>query len=170
MGLQWVWLDRRAVDERFAYAPSVQTAFRRLLMRGSIGVGLFAGTECVTHAWMSTPSTLLPQHLPSFLGRHYWIYFCRTDPAYRGRGLYKLALRALLAEAARRESGGLADVYIDTAVDNIPSQRAISGVGFELREVLTTFGMPHGRLRWARFARRKKVRQDMSTHASPDPS
>lgn len=141
-GMEWLW----STDERFLARCTPHTrllsGFRRLLDAGSIGVVLFDGSECAAYAWMSTPRSQLPAHLPMWLGGKFWIYFCHTAEAYRGRGFYRCALRNLTAAAASYEQDRDSVVYIDTDVTNAASQRGIQRAGFELEGRLVTYRIP----------------------------
>jgi RimJ/RimL family protein N-acetyltransferase len=54
--------------------------------------------------------------------------YCYTPPRWRGRGVYREALRA----AVRKLTGeGVKRVYVATHAQNLPARRAIAGAGFE---------------------------------------
>ncbi|MEV0646807.1 ribosomal protein S18-alanine N-acetyltransferase [Phytomonospora sp. NPDC050363] len=61
-------------------------------------------------------------------GEDAWINNIAVVPGYRRRGLGRLLVEALLAEAARREARRVA---LEVAVDNGPAQRLYDAYGFK---------------------------------------
>lgn len=126
----------------FADDTPRRSIFLRFLRQGIRGVLIHQEQRWQTYGWISRPDSPGPSHLPAWAsGRdRYWIFFCRTDDAHRGRGLYGQAIR-LLVQRARQESPD-ARVYIDTTQRNSPSRRAIVREGFEPRGVALVLDMP----------------------------
>ena len=89
---------------------------------------------------MSTPGGRPPDHLPQAIRGMgcYWIFFCRTREAYRGRGLYGAVLRHLTSRA-RRQGGGGQPIYIDTEAGNYSAQRGVLSSGFVPKGMFTLY-------------------------------
>jgi RimJ/RimL family protein N-acetyltransferase len=146
-----IWLNHETVSQHFSTSDSLARKFAAFARAGHHGVALFDGGACVSYAWMSTPTSPLPKHLPRKLGQGYWIYFCHTEETYRNRGLYSFCLRKLLAFAAAREAPRECIVHIDTQPENIPSQRAIQRAGFTVLGMFVTYRVPKTRLQWGHW-------------------
>lgn len=127
--VQSTWADVETVRTIFGEDPR-QEAFLRFLEKGFAGLFLLTDDTWAAYAWMSTPSTEGPPHLPVWVADLpvYWIFYCRTEKAFRGRGLYKLALQLLIEDVGERGNGE--SILIDTGPTNTPSRRAIASVGF----------------------------------------
>ena len=119
-----------------------RSVFLSFLRRGIRGVFFHEGSSWWTYAWTSRPSTAGPGHLPRWAGRldAYWIFYCRTRQAHRGRGFYGAAMGRLIARARREDPQ--AEIYIDTTVGNRPSRRAILKAGFQPRGVALVLDIP----------------------------
>lgn len=79
-----------------------------------------------------------------------YIWDCRTEPAYEGRGLYRAGLRAL---AGTGVSSGKNRVWVVSRVENTRSCRAIESAGFQVvgRMTILCIGrqlLVHFRSRW----------------------
>ena len=120
----------REIDRLFRSDKGKRKVFTQFVLQGFIGIVWYKSNEWISYAWMSTPETFGPPHLPRWIKRLpiYWIFYCRTKEQYQGRGLYKASLN-LLAQWVR-ERNPSAQIYIDTSPDNIPSRKAIESVGF----------------------------------------
>lgn len=130
------FLNAKLISHFFDADHQRKRTFTQFIKKGFVGLILYRGDEWITYAWMSTPFSMQPVHLPpwgSKLGA-YWIFYCGTKEQHRNRGYYKLAMRFLIQYAF--ETGPNPTVYIDTDVSNIPSRRAILSVGFQPRGIL----------------------------------
>jgi len=78
------------------------------------------------HAWMARDRRVAGYF--SVQADEAFIHFCHVDPTCRGRSLYA----HMLVDMARRAfaQAGTRRVLIDTAVDNISSQRGLQKAGF----------------------------------------
>jgi len=137
--LEWMWLNEHAVDLFWVTGDKLSTVFKKFLTKGFVGIVWHNKTTWASYAWMSLPETDGPIHMMRSIRNLpvYWIFYCRTSNEYQGLGLYKASLN-LLARWAR-ERKPVADVYIDTEIDNIPSRRAIGSVGFLPNGIVTTW-------------------------------
>jgi len=127
---EWVWIDQKTVSSLFSREERLQKVFKKILAKGFVGLAWHHRGEWISYACMSLPETLGPPHLPRYIRRLpvYWIFYCRTKKAYRGRGLYKASLSILCDWARKRDPK--AEIYIDTEPSNVPSRKAIEAVGF----------------------------------------
>lgn len=125
-------LSTAQIDRFFGRSATLRLRFMRYIRQGFVGMLIHDGSQWITYAWMSTPSSGLPPHLPKWknVERVYWIFGCRTEERFRGKGYYKQALRLLMHQALRLE-GCQPQILIDTSLHNRPSRRAISEIGFE---------------------------------------
>lgn len=116
-----------------------ERTFCKHIAKGFYGVYLYNRDGWVSYAWLSRPSTVGPPHLPLTIQRMsvFWIFYCRTKEAFQGQGYYKSALQLLVRQAQLED--GASDVYIDTSVENVPSRRAITSVGFQPCGVIKTY-------------------------------
>ncbi len=112
--------------------------FRSFINAGCRGVVRVDDERWISYAWMSTPGSRVgPEQIPLELRSPYhWIYYCRTREEYRGRGLYKESLKALVQDAL--ESGRNSGIMIDTEPANVASRRAILSVGFAPNGIIRT--------------------------------
>jgi len=157
-------LDRIQIHYFFGADKTRVKTFYTFLAQGFKGIVWHESNEWISYAWMSTPETLGPPHLPRWIRRLpvYWIFYCRTKEQYQGRGLYKASI-SLLAQWARERDPN-AQVYIDTTPDNIPSRKAIQSVGFVPAGIVTTLSLRLPRLnfvlwgRWDRKAMHPEIR------------
>ena len=119
-----------------------RSVFLSFLHRGLWGAFFHEGSSWWTYAWISRPSTAGPGHLPPWAGRldAYWIFYCRTREAHRGRGLYGAAMGQLIARARREDPR--AEIYVDTTAPNRSSRRAILRAGFEPCGVALVLDLP----------------------------
>ncbi|MEM1552538.1 MAG: GNAT family N-acetyltransferase [Candidatus Bathyarchaeia archaeon] len=122
--------------------------FCKFLAYGYRGIVWYDADEWISYAWMSTPATPGPPHLPHWIKKLpvYWIFCCRTKGRYQGRGLFKASI-SLLARWAREKDPN-AQIYIDTEPNNIPSRRAIESVGFSPVGVITTMNLNLPKVNW----------------------
>ncbi|HOW86858.1 MAG TPA: GNAT family N-acetyltransferase [Candidatus Aminicenantes bacterium] len=139
---EWAWASELLVDQLFALERDRAALFKEFIKGGAIGVFLRGETEWISYAWMMKPGSMGPPHLPRKIRKqpNYWICYCRTKSAYQGRGAYKQNLYHLADRA--RSINPKADVFIDTEVGNVASQKGILKVGF----------VPHGRIRTIAFS------------------
>ena len=138
LSLNWKWLDQEKASVYFSRESMLRNTFRQFLAKGFVGLVWHMESEWISYAWMSTPETLGPPHLPRWIKRLpvYWIFYCRTKEQYQGRGLYKASISLLTRWARERDPN--AQVYIDTSPDNIPSRKAIESVGFTPAGMINT--------------------------------
>jgi hypothetical protein len=131
-------LDQPQIDHLFTCDKARAHTFHRFLTLGFHGIVWHQSNEWISYAWMSTPETLGPPHLPRWIRKLpvYWIFYCRTKEQYQRRGFYKASIALLSQWAQDREPN--AKVYIDTSPDNIPSRKAIESVGFVSAGTITT--------------------------------
>jgi RimJ/RimL family protein N-acetyltransferase len=136
--VKWTFADRCNVKEFFSDNERKRT-FIRFLDKQAIGLILHRRSSWMTYAWMTSPSSEPPPHLPRWVRDLdvFWIFYCRTNDSFRGRGLYRLAM-SLLIERARKVIQE-ARIFIDTAPSNIPSRRAILSVGFKPKGVIVSY-------------------------------
>jgi GNAT superfamily N-acetyltransferase len=141
------------VCSAFDHQPQVRQRSLVFLAAGYIGFLVMNGRQCVSRAWMCTPASRGPRHLPrSFKSANaYWIVYCATELEYRGQGLYKYCLQRLIHRA--RRDNPQAAVLIDTAVDNVPSRRAIRSVGFQPYGVIVSYRVPKTEIVFGRWRR-----------------
>jgi GNAT superfamily N-acetyltransferase len=123
--------------------------FTRFLQRGYFGIALVLESQFVAYAWMTTPQSQAPPHLPARWKRRHWIFYCHTAESFRGRGLYQVCLKTLVERVARTH--GHEDIYIDTTTSNTASRRAIMRVGFEPCGVVSYLKLPRLRPILARW-------------------
>lgn len=140
----------------FFKRDSRQSVFLNFLMKDFIGLILHRDNTWMAYAWMTTPSTTGPPHLPEWVSDIgvYWIFYCRTREAFRGQGLYKLALQLLIDQAQQRPYK--ANVLIDTSSTNIPSRRAIISTGFYPKGAIVAYQLKIpklGRRVWGNWRR-----------------
>ncbi len=142
--IDWTFLRERYVSLFFHGDKKRERVFRKFVRKDFIGLVLHRGDEWITYAWMSTPTSPPPVHLPAWVAKlgANWVFYCSTKPQYRNQGYYKLAMRLLVEQAFQLEPDPT--VYIDTDASNIPSRRAILSVGFQPAGVLqcTRYGVP----------------------------
>lgn len=133
------FLDQNRVQYFFRNDSVRVKTFRRFLSQGFRGIVWYVSDEWISYAWISSPETLGPLHLPHWIRKLpvYWIFYCRTREEYQGQGLFKASIILLAQWARNREPD--AEVYIDTSPDNIPSRRAINSVGFVPAGIITTW-------------------------------
>jgi hypothetical protein len=128
-GLAWQFLESTAAARLFADNPALLRFIRRLLHRGYVGVVLTVDGAWASYVWMAVPGEARPPHVPARLEpQAYWLFSSATQPRFAGRGLYKFAMRLLLAEAWRRTPGAL--VLADVEPDNLAPRRGTASVGF----------------------------------------
>lgn len=140
------FLTESRVLSFFAADKERKRTFSKLLHKGFVGLVLHKDDEWVTYAWMATPDSPQPFHLPQWikgLGA-YWVFYCGTKEQYRNRGYYKLALSLLVQHAF--DLVPQPSIYIDTSPSNTPSRRAIINVGFRPRGVLECISLSIPRL------------------------
>jgi RimJ/RimL family protein N-acetyltransferase len=146
-----LFLNQSQIYRFFADTGDWRRLFCRFVKQGFTGVVLHKGDEWVAYAWLATPRSPQPIHLPSWVkgSDMYWVFYCRTRDEYRNRGYFEMALRILLRRAF--EEVARPAVYIDACPVNSPSRRAMLDVGFRPRRIVacTSLGIPglkrHGR-------------------------
>jgi RimJ/RimL family protein N-acetyltransferase len=144
----WTWADMETVTRFFAQHSRERT-FAKFVEHGFTGLISHLDNAWIGYAWMATPWTEGPPHLPGWVGDlgAYWIFYCRTREGFRRRGLYKSALRRLIGQA--RQDAREASILIDTSPTNVPSRRAIVSVGFRPEGAIVTSTLQLPRLaRW----------------------
>ncbi len=139
---QWSPASVEVVCRLFPNDTPRRNVFLSFLRKGTWGGFFHGGSAWWTYAWMSRPSTAGPCHLPRWAGRLgcYWIFYCRTREAHRGRGLYGAAMGRLIAQARAEDPD--ADIFIDTTARNDASRRAIIKAGFEPSGVALVLDVP----------------------------
>lgn len=123
------WANPQVVRKLFT-DDHREKLFLDFLAQGFTGLLMYAGDSWTGYAWMTTPSTPGPPHLPRCVRKigANWIFYCRTRRGWRGQGLYTYALQLLVERV--NQTGTDAPVMIDTSAHNIPSRRAILSIGF----------------------------------------
>ncbi|MEM2045974.1 MAG: GNAT family N-acetyltransferase [Candidatus Bathyarchaeia archaeon] len=141
-------LDQDQVHYFFRNDQMRVKTFCKFIVHGFRGIVWYEADEWISYAWMSTPVTLGPPHLPRWIKKLpiYWIFYCRTKGRYQGRGLFKASI-SLLARWAREKDPN-AQIYIDTEPNNIPSRRAIESIGFSPVGVITTLNLNLPKVNW----------------------
>lgn len=137
LGVDFTWASTETVNTLFT-VDQLRHKFLGFLATGFTGLVLHRDETWVTYAWMTTPSTAGPPHLPDWtseLGAN-WIFYCRTRQGFRGQGLYKHALQMLIGQA--RQESPEARVMIDTSPANLPSRRAVLATGFRPSGAIVT--------------------------------
>lgn len=118
--------------------------FHKYLEMGLCGVLLHNEQTWMSYGWMSRPSTLGPKHLPAEIRRKNvnWIFSCRTQEIFRGRGLYRLVLQLLIQQVATEN--GDTSIYIDTERNNLASRRGILAIGSQPKGIISAYriGIP----------------------------
>lgn len=137
-GVEMSWAHKDVIQTLFKDDPRRHT-FPDFLERNFVGLILHTAETWIAYAWMTTPSTGAPPHLPEWVSDtcEFWIFYCRTREAFRGRGFYKHALRALINRAGQEQN--VAIVNIDTKPTNVQSRRAIISTGFQPKGIMTTY-------------------------------
>lgn len=123
-------LTAEDIDEARSPVFAGRTArFHRRLRDGHALIGCRVDGRIVCYLWLTCGDREVPLGFGvSFLvprGTSY-VWDCRTDPAYQGRGLYRQGLLAARAWPAGR--GG--DFLIAVEWSNAPAIRAMRGAGF----------------------------------------
>lgn len=136
--VHWTWANVENVHAHFTENPR-RDAFLKFLAKGFTGLILHRDEMWMAYAWMTTPATVGPPHLPRWIGNMnaHWIFYCRTVEAFRGQGLYKLALQVLVNRASERPDA--TSVMIDTSPGNIASRRAIVSTGFHPKGAILVY-------------------------------
>ncbi len=104
-----------------------------LLKKNYVGYLLHDGKDWINYIWSSTPGTPPPNHIPRKIHdpRTYWIFFCRTNDAFRNRGYYSFCLK-LFCERLIEEFGvEKTSIYIDTELELVAADKAIRKAGFK---------------------------------------
>ena len=123
------YLDQNLLEKHFAGNKSML----RFLQAGAIGILIETDDTWLTVGWFRTPATgSFPYQLPAkWRSKNvFWIFSCRTNSNFRNKGLYTFLLRSMIA-IIRRDFSDHAEIYIDTATDNIAAKKAIVKVGFK---------------------------------------
>ena len=145
-GLRCVYLTPVSIEQLFADTPALKRRFLRFVRQGAMGVALVHGKLWLAYAWMATPEGRQPYHLPGAMQGRYWLYYCHTREAYRGRGLLGQAVKRLLAEVACREQLGETEVFCDVMPDNASSRKAFTRGGFTPAGRVATWRLPKSSL------------------------
>jgi hypothetical protein len=125
----WQLFTPHTIEQYFAGEPVWARRFVVSLKRGAVGVLMTQGTEWASFAWISTPGSARPPHIPRQLERDaYWIHHGHTKGRFRRRGLFKIVLARTLTEVYDRDPSP--EILTDAAVGNVGSRRAIADVGF----------------------------------------
>jgi RimJ/RimL family protein N-acetyltransferase len=126
-----------------------QKARRKRLGRNA-AYGVFCQEKLAHIAWLITPECEIPKQLNLKPGEAE-ITACVTVPEFRGRGLYGIAIRAIVQTA--REAG-IQTVFMKTTPPNTASQRGIKKAGLTQCGTLTEYVSPAIKRQGAIFARR----------------
>lgn len=150
---KWVTADNKNVVTLFADNRGRKNEFLKFLRKKFIGIVLYESSSWASYAWMSRPSRFGPPHLPGWIQglEVFWIFCCRTREEFRGRGLYKLALKLIIEQAFREQRD--ASVLIDVLPDNIPSRHGIISAGFVPKGVITSYKLGIPNLKWWAWGR-----------------
>ena len=129
-GLAWQFLDEASATRLFADEPAVQRFVLRLVARKYVGVVLTVNGCWAAYVWLALPGQARPPHVPARIEpRAYWLFSSATQPQFAGKGLYKFAMRLLIAEAFRRSP--TLEMLADVEPQNVPPRRGTASVGFE---------------------------------------
>jgi hypothetical protein len=142
-GIQYLFLTHSKLKDFYEGDSNLFfNKFSRFISLGYIGLILFQGVTWQGMAWMSTPSSPPPPHLPLWIKNLnvFWGFYGHTREEYRGKGLLKLALQILIKRSI--EEGNT--FFNDMSIDNIPPRRASLAVGLKPKGVLVTYhlGVP----------------------------
>lgn len=130
-GLQYTRIDESIIQKYFT-ERSRQAQLSNLLGKGFVGYLLHDGKDWINYIWSSTPQTPPPNHIPRKIHdpRNYWIFFCRTNDAFRNRGFYSYCLK-LFCQTLIDQYGVEKDrIYIDTELELAAADKAIRKAGF----------------------------------------
>jgi len=117
------------ISRLFQHDEKKFVLFNSFLKRGYRGWFQSIGDKWVTYGWAALPTTTGPIHLPEWMHHEtYWIFYCRTEDSFQGRGLYKRSLSLIVNDIYKNDPN--AQIEIDTETSNLPSRRAIMSVGF----------------------------------------
>ena len=131
-GLQYTRIDESIIQKYFT-DRSRQAQLSSLLSKGFIGYLLHNGKDWINYIWCSTPQTPPPNHIPRKIHdpRTYWIFFCRTNDAFRNQGYYSYCLKLYCDRLIEAFGVEKTRIYIDTELELIAADKAIRKAGFE---------------------------------------
>lgn len=138
---QVCYADVNSLERFFYHDKNRLKIFLKFQKKGFIGLLLHSQAEWISYTWMTTPYSDTPSHLPPWIQslNAYWIFYSHTKENYRRQGLFKLSLKLLLNQVHEIEKNKQPSVYIDTKVQNIPSRRGISSVGFDESGIMVCY-------------------------------
>jgi RimJ/RimL family protein N-acetyltransferase len=112
--------------------------FMKFVERGYEGLVWHTETEWISYAWMSTPESQAPPHLPHWVqSLHvYWLFNFYTKDSYRKQGLHRASV--ILLSKLAREKDFKARIYADVQPGNIPPIKSLLSVGFVPAGVIYT--------------------------------
>jgi RimJ/RimL family protein N-acetyltransferase len=137
---QWVLASESSINQLFASDRSRRRRFLRFLRSGGLGLFLVRNGEWISYGWTAQPhSKGIPPHLPRWvlhLGNN-WIFYCHTREAFRGQGIYKRLIAQLVSHISARTPDAV--IFLDTAPNNVQSNRAVIRTGFSPSGVIVTY-------------------------------
>ncbi len=149
--VNFVWATPSNTRVLYAHDPRLLARFSRFLEQGYLGLFLHKLDTWMSYVWVSTPDTLGPPHLARWIQRMgvYWFFNTHTRDGYRGRGLYRKAMKLAIEHAYTLQPD--ADVYIDIAVDNAAPRHVVSAFGFQPVGLMVTYRIPKLDVKWTRW-------------------
>ncbi len=145
-GLFFDIFSKKLIDKFFYRDIYRKKLFNKFLSTGHIGYLLHNNDNWINYTWVSPPKANINFHLPKKIKNNdkYWIFFCRTNEFFQGRGFYSLSLKLLCNSLIHEHSISKSKIYIDTESNLIPATRAIERAGFIFHKkiFLTSFRIP----------------------------
>jgi hypothetical protein len=131
-GLSYSKIDGKIID-RFFENHKNKDKLHSLYELNYIGYLLHNKEDWINYIWCSTPQTPPPTHIPGkiFDKSNYWIFFCRTNEAFRNQGFYTYGLKLFCQMLIEKYGVAKNRIYIDTELELIPADKAIRKAGFE---------------------------------------
>jgi len=111
--------------------------FNIFLRHGCVGYFARNGEELVSIGWLADPKKYIHSPYLKVLFENcndkmcHYIFYCHTFEKYKGKNIYPYILSYIINKHKNE------DIYIDTDLLNIPSQKGIEKVGFEFKYVLS---------------------------------
>ncbi|MFT5780312.1 MAG: GNAT superfamily N-acetyltransferase [Crocinitomicaceae bacterium] len=99
---------------------------------GAIGIAIYQDETIAAYGWIGYNRESLPQRKYTVFtipGNSAHIFGCYTFLPFRGKGLYKQVVGSLVDQAYK---DALTQVYIDTVIGNVPAEKAVNKMGFDM--------------------------------------
>lgn len=140
--INWVWIDENNYMKVLTFREkSTASAFKKMLGANQKGIFAIYQNQSVAHCWArigkSTDLNTKIHDLISIRENEAYIHFCHTDRNYTGNNIYPFLLYVLSKHLFEVEKVNA--IFIDTSLDNIPSQKGIKKVGFHEKYLIKRF-------------------------------